>query len=90
VIIYLSIISVILFNVSIDISKTIAYLTKIIINTIYFVLEKISDFSFSYIEIENPNFYFVIIYYILIFLYMFYKELKVIKNMLKKWAIHIH
>ena len=80
VIIYLSIISVILFNVSIDISKTIAYLAKIIINTIYFVLEKLSDFSFSYIEIENPNFYFVIIYYILIFLYMFYKELKVIKE----------
>ena len=32
VIIYLSIISVILFNVSIDISKTIAYLNKIITN----------------------------------------------------------
>lgn len=80
IIIYLSIISVILFKINIELSKIIAYFNRVIVNIIYFLLEKFSDFNFAYIEIENPNFYFVVIYYIVVFSYMVYKELKVMKE----------
>ncbi len=80
IIMYLSIISISLFNINIGISKLIAKLTSIIVNIIYYLLEKISDLYFIYIEIENPNIYYVIIYYVIIFSYMIYKEITVMKE----------
>lgn len=80
IIIYLSIVSVMLFKINIEISKFVAYLNKTIINSIYFLLNKTSDLNFAYVEIEEPCKYYVFIYYILIFLYMIYKELSVIKE----------
>lgn len=80
IIIYLSIINLILFKINIAICKVVACLNKLIIDTIYLLLENISDFKLAYIEIENPNIYFVVTYYIVVFSYMIYKELKVIKE----------
>lgn len=80
IIMYLSIISISLFNINIGISKLIAKLTSIIVNIIYYLLEKISDLYFIYIEIESPNIYYVIIYYVIIFSYMIYKEITVMKE----------
>lgn len=80
IIMYLSIISIFLFNINIGISKFIAKITSIIVNIIYYLLEKISDLYFIYIEIDNPNIYYVIIYYIVIFSYMICKEITVIKE----------
>ena len=80
IIMYLSIISIFLFNLNIEISKFIAKINYIIVNIIYYSLEKISDLYFVYIEIENPKIYYVIIYYIIIFSYMIYKEKTVIEE----------
>lgn len=80
IIMYLSIISISLFNINIGISKLIAKITSIIVNIIYYLLEKISDLYFTYIEIESPNIYYVIIYYVIIFSYMVYKEITVMKE----------
>ena len=80
IIMYLSIISISLFNINIGISKLIAKLTSIIVNIIYYLLEKISDLYFIYIEIESPNIYYVIIYYVIMFSYMIYKEITVMKE----------
>ncbi|MGL5348116.1 MAG: ComEC/Rec2 family competence protein [Peptostreptococcaceae bacterium] len=80
IIIYLSIINLILFKINITICKIVAYFNKVIIDTIYYLLEMLSDFKFAYIEIENPNIYFVVTYYIVVFSYMIYKELKVVKE----------
>ena len=41
---------------------------------------KISTFNFAYIEIDNPKLYYVIIYYIILFSYMIYNELKIMKE----------
>ena len=46
----------------------------------YELLEKISNLDFAYIAIEEPKLYYVIIYYIVVFLYMIYKEAKTIKE----------
>ena len=51
-----------------------------IINRINELLEKISNLDFAYIAIEEPKLYYVIIYYIVVFLYMIYKEAKTIKE----------
>ncbi|MCR8746550.1 ComEC/Rec2 family competence protein [Romboutsia lituseburensis] len=80
VIIYISILSVFLFRVNITISKCIAYFNCIIINAIYFLLCNLSELDFAYIEIENPSKFYVIIYYTIVFSYMIYKELKVMKE----------
>jgi competence protein ComEC len=80
IIMYMSIISISIFKINIGIAKLIAYFNMIIINNIYFLLEKLSSLDFAYIEINNPNMIYVIIYYTAIFLYMIYKELKVMKE----------
>ncbi|MPM14385.1 hypothetical protein SDC9_60747 [bioreactor metagenome] len=80
IIIYVSILSVVLFNINITISKYIAYFNCIIINAIYFLLCNLSDLDFAYVEIENPSKVYVIIYYTVVFSYMIYKELKVMKE----------
>lgn len=80
VIIYISIFSVFLFNINIFICEILVSINKQIINTIYFLLNKLSNIDFLYIEFEKSNLIYVIIYYILIFSYMIYKEQKTIKE----------
>lgn len=80
IIMYMSIVSVILFNVNLGISKLIAYFNNIIIDNIYNILNKISELDFLYLEIVNPNLIYVIIYYVVVFSYMIYKEMKVMKE----------
>lgn len=80
IIIYFSIISVIMFKINIFISKVIARLNIIIIDIIYFLLDKLSNFDFLYIEIDEPSKFIVITYYAVVFLYMYCKELKVMKE----------
>lgn len=80
IIMYMSIVSVILFNVNMGISKLIAYFNNIIIDNIYYILNKISELDFLYLEIVNPNLIYVIIYYVVVFSYMIYREMKVMKE----------
>lgn len=80
VIMYMSIVSLLVFKISLYIAKIIAYINILIINTIYFLLEKLSSLDFAYIEIDNPKVFYVILYYIVVFLYMIYKELQVMKE----------
>ena len=80
IIIYLAILSLILFNINIYISSIVVYINRFILETIYVLLEKISNLDFAYIAIEEPKLYYVIIYYIVVFLYMIYKEAKTIKE----------
>lgn len=79
-IMYLSIMSVVLFKINIQLAKLISNFNGFIINIIYFLLEKLSNLYFSYIEVNNPSIYCVIIYYTLVFSYMIYKEQKVMKE----------
>ena len=80
IIIYLAILSLILFNINIYISSIVVYINRFILETIYVLLEKISNLDFAYIAIEEPKLYYVIIYYIIVFSYMIYKEVKTIKE----------
>lgn len=80
VIMYLSITSILVFNINIMIAKLIASFNSVIINIIYSLLEKLSNLYFAYIEVDNPNIYYVIIYYIVVFSYMIYKEMTVMKE----------
>ena len=80
IIIYLTILSLILFKISIHISSIVVYINRFILNTIYLLLEKISNLDFAYIIIDEPKLYYVVIYYIVVFLYMIYKEAKTIKE----------
>ena len=80
IIIYLAILSLILFKINIHIAKIIASINKFILDTIYILLDKFSNLEFAYITIEEPKLYYVIIYYIIVFSYMIYKEVKTIKE----------
>lgn len=80
VIMNLSIISIILFTFNILLSKILSYLNKSIINMVYYLLYKLADNEFAYIEIKNPKLFYVTFYYILIFSYMIYRELKIMKE----------
>lgn len=80
IIIYLAMLSLILFNINIYISSIVVYINRFILETIYVLLEKISNLDFAYIVIEEPKLYYVIIYYTVVFLYMIYKEAKTIKE----------
>ena len=80
IIMILAIVSVCLFNINIYLSKLIVEINNIIIDYVYIILENIYTLNYSYIEIENPSIWYVIIYYILIFGYMLIKEEKTIKE----------
>ena len=80
IIIYLAMLSLIFFNINIYISSIVVYINRFILETIYVLLERISNLDFAYIVIEEPKLYYVIIYYIVVFLYMIYKEAKTIKE----------
>lgn len=80
IIIYLAMLSLILFNINIYISSIVVHINRFILESIYVSLEKISNLDFAYIVIEEPKLYYVIIYYIVVFLYMIYREVKTIKE----------
>ena len=80
VIIYLSVFSIFVFKINLYIAKFIAYFNRVLINFIYYVLNKIINIDFAYIEIDNPQFTYVVMYYVIVFIYMIYKELKVMKE----------
>lgn len=80
IIIYLAMLSLILFKINIYISNIVVYINRFILETIYVLLEKISNLDFAYIIVEEPKLYYVIIYYTVVFLYMIYKEAKTIKE----------
>lgn len=80
IIMSLSIISVILFEISIFLSKILVYLNKSIIIMVYYLLEKLSVMELAYIEVNNPKLFYVTFYYILIFSYMIYRELRIMKE----------
>ena len=80
VIMNLSIISIIIFQFSVLISKFLAYLNKSIIIVVYYLLDKLAMTKLAYIEINNPKLVYVTFYYILIFSYMIYRELKIMKE----------
>lgn len=80
IIMNLSITSVILFRFSILISKILAYLSKSIIIMVYYLLDKLAENKLAYIEMKNPKLFYVTFYYILIFSYMIYRELKIMKE----------
>ena len=80
IIIYLAMLSLILFNINIYISSIVVHINRFILETIYVLLERISNLDFAYIIIDEPKLYYVVIYYIVVFLYMIYKEAKTIKE----------
>ena len=80
IIMNLSIISVILFRFNIFLAKILAYLNKSIIIMVYYLLDKLAMTKLAYIEIDNPKLFYVTFYYILIFSYMIYRELKIMKE----------
>lgn len=80
IIMSLSIINVILFEISIFLSKILVYLNKSIIIMVYYLLEKLSAMELAYIEVNNPKLFYVTFYYILIFSYMIYRELRIMKE----------
>lgn len=80
IIMNLSIFSILLFEINLNITKVIVYINKNLINMVYYILDKISKIEIGYIQVENPNIIYVIIYYVLIFSYMIYKEIKTMKE----------
>jgi competence protein ComEC len=80
IIIYISIISVIILPVSLTLSKIMVIINTFIIDNINAILEFLYDLNFSYIEFEKSNKFIVIVYYILVSIYMIYKEIKTVKE----------
>ncbi|GAA0862442.1 ComEC/Rec2 family competence protein [Paraclostridium tenue] len=80
IIIYISIISVIILPMSFTLSKFMVIINIFIIDKINTILEVLYDLKFSYIEFEESKKFIVIIYYILVGIYMIYKEKKTIKE----------
>lgn len=80
IIMNLSIFSILFFEFSLNITKVIVYINKTLINMVYYILDKLSQIEIGYIEVENPKMTYVIIYYVLIFSYMIYRELKTMKE----------
>ncbi len=80
IIMNLSIFSILFFEISLNITKIIVYINKSLINMVYYILDKLSKIEIGYIEVENSNLKYVIVYYVLVFSYMIYKEIKTIKE----------
>lgn len=75
VIMYLSIISILLYKILL-ISKIVAFINLSIIKNVYCLLDKVGNLSFAYLDINNPKFYIVLVYYIVVFTYIVYWEIK--------------
>ena len=80
IIIYISILSAIMLPFSLILTKIMVETNIIIINFIYTTLELLYNMNGSYIEFENSSKFLVIIYYILIGIFMVYREIKMIKE----------
>ncbi|WP_373598758.1 ComEC/Rec2 family competence protein [Paraclostridium bifermentans] len=80
IIIYISILSVIILPVSLTISKIMVIINTLIIDIINRSLEFLYNLRFSFVEVEKTNVKFIIIYYIVVGIYMIYKEIKTIKE----------
>ena len=65
---------------SFTLSKFMVIINTFIIDKINIILESLYNLKFSYIEFEKSNKLIVIIYYILVGIYMIYKEKKTIKE----------
>lgn len=72
---YLSIISILMYKILL-ISKIVAFINISIIKNVYCLLDKVGNLSFAYLDINNPKFYIVLVYYIVVFTYMVYWEIK--------------
>ena len=80
IIMNLSIFSILFFEFSLNITKVIVYVNKMLINVVYYILDKLSQIEIGYIQVDNPSITYVIIYYVLIFSYMVYREIKIMKE----------
>lgn len=80
IIIYISILSAIILPISLTLSKIMVIINSLIIDFINQTLEMLYNLKFSYIEFDEVNKLFVITYYILVGIYMIYKEIKTIKE----------
>lgn len=80
IIMNLSIFSILFYEFSLNITKVIVYVNKMLINVVYYILDKLSQIEIGYIQVDNPSITYVIIYYVLIFSYMVYREIKIMKE----------
>lgn len=80
IIIYISIMSVIILPMSLTLSKIMVIINTFIIDVINYILGFLYDLKFSYIEFSESNKLIVIMYYIVVGIYMIYKEIKTIKE----------
>ncbi|MDR1773390.1 MAG: ComEC/Rec2 family competence protein [Clostridioides sp.] len=76
VILVLAFFSLIIFLISINVAKILAYINIALINNIFYVLDKLSEWKYSYFEFENPKMSVVVIYYVIVFSLMIYLEIK--------------
>ena len=80
IIMILSMLSIITFNISMFTTDIIIYINKFIIDYVFFVLEYFYNLTYSFIEFRESSLNLVVIYYIIVFAYMIYKELTTIKE----------
>ncbi|MGL5507104.1 MAG: ComEC/Rec2 family competence protein [Paraclostridium sp.] len=80
VIIYTCIISVLMFPVSLILSRMIVIINSFIIDIMNLILEFLYNLNGSYIEFDNSNVVIVIVYYIAVVCYMILKEIKTVKE----------
>ncbi|GAA0101231.1 ComEC/Rec2 family competence protein [Paraclostridium bifermentans] len=80
IIIYISILSAIVLPFSLILTKIMVGINTSIIDFIYMTLEFLYNINGSFIEFENSNKILVIVYYILVGIFMIYKEIKTIKE----------
>jgi competence protein ComEC len=80
IIMILSMLSIITLNISMFITNILVYINKFIINYIFVVLNYFYNLTYSFIEFKESSFKIVVLYYIIVFTYMIYKELTIIKE----------
>ena len=79
-VVYIDVVSIFLFEIFPFIASIVAGLNSVIITIIYFILEKVDEIWFSYIQFTQLDFSFLVIYYIIIILGIIYYEIKVVEE----------
>lgn len=79
-VVYIDVASIFLFEIFPFIASIVAGLNSVIITIIYFILEKVDEIWFSYIQFTQLDFSFLVIYYIIIILGIIYYEIKVVEE----------
>ena len=79
-VVYIDVASIFLFEIFPFIASIVAGLNSVIITIIYFILEKVDEIWFSYIQFTQLDFSFLVIYYIIISLGIIYYEIKVVEE----------